>query len=287
MSEITNQIVEDLVKEQFPQWAHLEIRKVRTCGHDNRTYHLGTTMSIRLPSSKAYEPQIEKEVQLLKKLSPYLPLPIQKPIALGRPNASYPHVWSINAWIDGKCLAEDRVVDKCQLAKDLASFLKALQAIDTTDGPKAGAHNFYRGGLLSTYDTQTRQALNTVQDLQKRELLKSIWEEALASTWEKPDVWVHGDIAPGNLLMKQGVLCAVIDFGILGIGDPACDYAMAWTYFDQATRKLFFEVSGCDDATWKRARGWALWKALITYYDENQKVAQTAAYTLHEIIDEG
>ena len=136
-----------------------------------------------------------------------------------------------------------------QFASDLAGFLKELQAIDTFDGPVAGKHNFYRGGDLSVYHEQTQTALKNLKSLLSTDKLNDIWSIVLGSKWTKGNVWIHGDIAPGNLLVKNGKLCGVIDFGMLGVGDPSCDYAIAWTFFDKKSRKIFFEELNCDKDT--------------------------------------
>ena len=105
-----------------------------------------------------------------------------------------------------------------------------MQSINASNGPLAGTHNFYRGGLISVYDEEARVAIENNNDVFDEALLKHLWNVALSSIWDRKPVWIHGDVAPGNLLVKDGKLCAVIDFGILGVGDPACDAAMAWTF---------------------------------------------------------
>ena len=151
---------------------------------------------------------------------------------------------------------------------DLANFLKELQSADVKNAPAAGRHNFYRGGSLMAYDTETRQAIDRLKNVLNADILLGIWNAATKPRQGRNDVWVHGDVAVGNLLESNGVLCAVIDFGCCAVGDPACDYVMAWTFFDKECRELFFEALGCDRDTIARAKGWALWKALITYGDD-------------------
>jgi aminoglycoside phosphotransferase (APT) family kinase protein len=163
-------------------------------------------------------------------------------------------------------------------------FLKELQSIDTKDAPIAGKHNFYRGGDLSVYNQETKEALSQLSGYLPTKTLKYVWEHALDSKWDKKDVWIHGDVAPGNILVANGKLCGVIDFGIMGVGDPSCDYAMAWTFFDRESRKEFMKY--IDKNTIDRARGWALWKALITYNSENIIVAENSRFTIQAILDE-
>lgn len=230
MTQIHTDLAKRLIGEQFPEWAHLEVKPVKLSGHDNRTFHLGDEMSVRLPSDAAYAPQVEKENKWLPILSKELSLPISAPVAKGNPTEEYPLPWSINKWIEGDTVTKQNVRDLNEFAADLGSFLVELQAIDASNGPVAGAHNFYRGGLISIYDEEARGAIENNKDVFDETVLKHLWNLALQSTWESKPVWVHGDVAPGNLLVKDGKLCAVIDFGILGVGDPACDAAMAWTF---------------------------------------------------------
>ncbi|MFA2808066.1 aminoglycoside phosphotransferase family protein [Bacillus mycoides] len=286
MNYINADLVKRLIGAQFPEWAHLEVKPVKFSGHDNRTFHLGDEMSVRLPSDAAYAPQVEKENKWLPILSKELSLPISTPLAKGNPSESYPWPWSINKWIEGETVTKQNVRDLNEFAVDLGAFLIELQSIDVSNGPLAGAHNFYRGGLISVYDEEARVAIENNKDVFDETLLKHLWDLALRSTWDHKPVWVHGDVAPGNLLVKEGKLCAVIDFGILGVGDPACDAAMAWTFFDKNSRKVFKEVLQMDEKTWNRARGWALWKALITY-DANKtsnKIVADESYRVIQVI---
>lgn len=253
--EISIEIVRKLIEEQFPELSNLEIRWVEENGHDNRTFYLGDNMSVRLPSSEEYASQIKKEMTWLPKLKQYISCEIQSPIANGKPSDIYPFPWSINKWIEGEVLSYDNINNLEDIVIDLAKFLKELQAIDATDGPAAGTHNFYRGGLLKVYDNETINALNKLKDIFLTKELKKIWEKALETKWDKEPVWIHGDVAVGNIIVRDGKLAAVIDFGILGTGDPACDYVMAWTFFDKRSREIFKQELMCDNETWDRAKG--------------------------------
>lgn len=268
--DITVDLARKLIFEQFPQWSHLEIKPVKNSGHDNRTFHLGDDLTIRLPSGKEYEPQIQKEAKWLPFLARHLSLPITAPVAKGELIPEYPLAWSINRWLVGETVTHTNV-DLQQFAIELARFLKELEAIDAENGPQAGAHNFYRGGDLAVYAAEVEQALIQLPAGPQRNHYQDIWITALATKWEKKPVWVHGDIAVGNLLVNDKHLSGVIDFGILGTGDPACDLVMAWTFFDSKSRKAFKEEMGFDDTTWQRGKGWALWKALITPDDAISK----------------
>ncbi|MCJ8013495.1 aminoglycoside phosphotransferase family protein [Paenibacillus sp. KQZ6P-2] len=289
MNKINVDLVVKLISEQFPEWNNLDIRPVKISGNDNRTFHLGEQMSVRLPSAACYVPQVEKELKWLPILNKELSLPISTPIAKGNPSGEYPWPWSINNWLEGETLSHENINDINQFARDLGTFLIELQSIDASEGPLAGEHNFYRGGTLAVYDEESRIAIENNKDTFSEHLLNEIWELALDSKWELEPVWIHGDIAPGNILVKDGTLSAIIDFGILGVGDPACDAAMAWTFFDENSRKLFKNVLKMDEETWKRARGWALWKALITYdgnKNSNQEIAKQSYDIINIILDD-
>ena len=270
MMDITVDLAKKLIFKQFPQWSHLEIKPVKNSGHDNRTFHLGDDLTIRLPSGKEYEPQIQKEAKWLPVLAQHLSLPITAPVAKGKPTPEYPLAWSINRWLVGETVTHTNV-DLQKFAIELARFLKELEAINAENGPQAGAHNFYRGGDLAVYTAEFEQALTQLPAGPQRNHYQDIWTTALATKWKKKPVWVHGDIAVGNLLVNDGHLSGVIDFGILGTGDPACDLVMAWTFFDSKSRKAFKEEMGLDDTTWQRGKAWALWKALITPDDAVSK----------------
>jgi len=271
MDDITIDLARTLIQEQFPVWADLPISPVAEGGNDNRTFHFGATMSIRLPSAERYAPQVEKECRWLPYLAANLHLPIPLPIAKGVPCEAYPWSWSVMQWCSGERANKSRIGDLNTLALALAGFLQQLHSIDTQGGPPAGAHNFYRGGSLAVYDEETRRAIEELGDAVDRSVLLRIWERALKSVWKKEPVWVHGDMAAGNILVDEaGALSAIIDFGMLGVGDPACDVVMAWTFFDEESRKVFKEQLSHDEDTWDRGRGWALWKALITYAGERR-----------------
>jgi len=256
-------LVRRLVAAQFPAWAGLPVEPVLPGGNDNRTFRLGEGLSVRLPSHERYAAQAAKEQRWLPVLAPWLPLPIPAPAALGRPGEGFPWPWSVNRWLEGETARRSRPADWVTFARDLAGFLTALQAVDAGEGPAAGPHSFWRGGPLSTYDRQTREAIATLGDAIDGRTATAIWEAALAATWAGPPVWVHGDIAAGNLLVREGALSAVIDFGCCAVGDPACDLVIAWTLFEGAGPAAFRDAMAVDEATWARARGWALWKALI------------------------
>jgi aminoglycoside phosphotransferase (APT) family kinase protein len=261
--DITVEVVACLIASQFPQWAGLEVRPVALDGWDNTTFRLGEEMSVRLPSHKAYVPQIDKEHRWLPALASQLPLPIPRPIAKGAPGCGFPAAWSIYGWVTGEPAAVVGVADQEAFARDLGQFLAALHHVDTAGGPAAGAHSFNRGGPVSAWDEQTRSTINELADEIDAGAATEVWDAALTTTWTDEGVWVHGDVTGSNLLVENDRLCGVIDFGCSAIGDPACDLTPAWTTFEETSREIFRASLPFDDGTWARGRGWALWKALI------------------------
>lgn len=265
-TEITVELVERLIQAQFPEWAELPVTAVEPSGHDNRTFRLGQGMLVRLPSAAAYASAVEREQRWLPVLAPELSQPIPQPIAIGQPRFGYPWKWSVYRWLDGTPARPERIASLDQFAYDLAVFLRSLQAVSPTGGPPPGPDTFHRGGALAVYDRQTRRATEILASRLGRQAdttIVKLWANALESKPPTRPVWVHGDIGVGNLLVSNGRLCGVIDFGQCCVGDPACDLAIAWTLFDDRTRPLFRSAIAPDEGLWIRAQAWALWKALI------------------------
>jgi aminoglycoside phosphotransferase (APT) family kinase protein len=268
--EITAEVAARLVAAQFPQWAALPVTPVAHSGQDNTTFRLGEELSVRLPSASCV-PQVAKEHRWLPVLGPQLPLPVPEPVAMGRPGAGFPRPWSVYRWIAGEPASVARVADLTAFAAGLAGFLTALHAIDAAGGPPAGAHNFFRGGPLATWDEQTRQLIRQAAGDIDADAAASVWDTALASGCAQPPVWVHGDLSASNMLVADGALHAVIDFGGVAVGDPAYDLVMQWEFFTGDSAAAFRRGLSLDEATWARARGWALWKALVSISKEKNE----------------
>ncbi|MGO1974090.1 MAG: aminoglycoside phosphotransferase family protein [Propionibacteriaceae bacterium] len=281
--------VRRLIEEQFPEWAGLPVEPVANGGWDNWTFHLGTDLVVRLPSAAEYARAVEKEHRWLPLLAPCLPLPVPVPLVQGRPSDNYPHTWSILRWIPGVTAANERIADPIRFAADLAEFLIALRRVEAIDGPQPGIHNWFRGGTLRTFDESTQDALETLHGRVNVGLARAAWADSLAAPWDGVDHWFHGDVAEGNLLLQEGHLAAVIDFGTCGVGDPACDLAVAWTLLSAEGRKVFRERLAIDDASWSRGRGWALWKALATcsYTGDETDPEDRAAFAQAELVLDG
>ena len=257
--KIDTALVRALLREQFPAWADLEVRPVVPGGWDNRSFRVGDGLVARLPSDAAYSAQPEKEARWLPRLAEHLHLAIPRPQALGRPGSGYPWPWSIHGWIEGSTVSSRGGA----LGRELGAFLSALHRIDAAQGPAPGTHNFHRGGDLRVYASEVARALVILEGRVDERRAKNLWTRATSTAWDRQPVWVHGDLAPGNLIERGGALAAVIDFGNLAAGDPACDAAIAWTWLEPEARADFRAALGLDEATWLRARAWALWKGLI------------------------
>ncbi len=262
--DITAHLVRALISTQFPAWSELPVRPVDRQGWDNRTFRLGEELTVRLPSAQGYAAAVTKEDRCLPGLARHVPLPVPEPVAVGAPGAGYPYAWSVRRWLPGDTVEVAPGVDRTRLARDLGDFLRDLRGAPPGRGPAAGRHSYYRGCHPSVYGDEVEQALDRLADAVDVAACRAVWAQALTSAWPSAPTWFHGDVAVGNLLARNGTLSAVIDFGSSGVGDPACDLVMAWTYFTGEERKIFREAAGLPDDTWHRARGWALWKALVT-----------------------
>lgn len=282
-------LVRRLLAAQFPQWADLPIEPVPSAGTDNALYRLGNDLVVRLPRIHWAVGQVEKEHEWLPKLAPFLPLSLPAPLAMGQPGEGYPWRWSVYRWNPGESATLENITDACQAAMDMAQFITALQSIDTSGGPRAEKHNL-RGVPLAKRDAPTRQAIAALDGRIDIGAVTEVWEAALhAPEWERAPVWFHGDLLPGNLLVEGGRIHAVIDFGGLGVGDPACDLMIAWALFSDESREVFRSALAVDEATWARGRGHALSQALIfiPYYLETNPVGVGNAWrTIQEVLAE-
>ena len=279
------ELVARLVAAQHPRWADLDVRPVPVQGNDNRTFRLGDELLVRLPSAAGYASQVAKEQRFLPVLADALPLPVPVPVAAGVPGEGYPFPWSVLRWLPGETVLAAPPTDRRALAADLAAFLAALQSVPTTGAPPAGEHSWYRGAHPSCYDADVQRCLPAIERVPGLDLrrLRRLWDDALATSWHGPPVWFHGDVAAGNLMVRDGRLCAVLDFGCCGIGDPACDLAAAWTVLDPGGRDVLRAGVGADDGTWERGRAWALWKAALMVSDGTAEEAASAVTVLRRV----
>jgi aminoglycoside phosphotransferase (APT) family kinase protein len=278
-------LVRRLLRAQFPQWAALAMERVPSTGTDNALYRLGNDMVVRLPRIDWAVEGSRREREWLPRLAPLLPVAIPVLLAQGTPAEGYPWEWGVYEWLEGENPTIDGIADSDSLARDVAQFVDALHRIDLTDGPPAT-----RGVPLAMRDDPTRTAIAALRGLIDTEATTALWEAALQTPpWSRAPVWVHGDLAPGNLLLQGARLTAVIDFAGVGVGDPACDLIVAWNLLPVAARSVFRAALDVDEATWDRGRGWALSVALIQlpyYKDTNEALAANAGHVIREVVAE-
>lgn len=287
-------IVHHLLQSQFSYWVDLPVSPVASAGTDHALYRLGDDMLLRLPRIAAAAEQVHKEQAYLPKLAPVLPLAIPEPLELGEPDAHYPYPWSVYGWLEGETMHDSLLANSKLTARKLAGFLYSLHHANSRGGPKPGAHNFFRGVPLQDRDSQTRDALQQLAPILSAHTshqLLAIWEKALLlpRCKSKESCWIHGDLHPGNLLIDEGALWAVIDFGGLAVADPACDLIIAWNFFSATIRQQFRAMLRYDDATWERGRAWALSTAAIAlpyYQHSNPTLAASARYTLQAVLQD-
>jgi aminoglycoside phosphotransferase (APT) family kinase protein len=281
-------LVRRLLADQFPQWANLPIERVESSGTDNAIYRLGEHMAARLPRVPGGTGTIDKELRWLPELAPLLPVAISQPLVKGSPGPGYPWHWSVHSWLDGESVNVERVADPVGLAQDLGGFVTALRRIDTAGGPFA-EQDGSRGVPLARRDAATREAIAQLDGVIDSHAVTAAWDAALrAPAWPHPGVWIHGDLLSGNVLVDgRGRLSAVIDFGCMAVGDPACDVMAAWTLFAAEGREAFRCAVAVDDATWARGRGWALSFALIAlpyYMHTNPVFVRDARHVIREVL---
>jgi aminoglycoside phosphotransferase (APT) family kinase protein len=269
--DVDVQLVRRLLAEQFPEWGGLPLEPVLPLGTDNANFRLGDELLVRLPRRPRTSVTLEKERRWLPRLAPHLPFVVPSPLADGAPTAGYPFAWAVYNWLPGENATVGDVADRARLARDLAELIGALWEIDPSDGPAPGEHNFFRGEPLARRDETTRAGLAALAGKLDTEAAATLWDDALAAEeWQHAPVWIHGDLDARNLLVADGRLSAVIDWGSAGVGDPACDVMAAWKLLPPNARSAFRAELGVDDATWRRGRGWAVSQAVgaLSYYTE-------------------
>jgi aminoglycoside phosphotransferase (APT) family kinase protein len=281
-------LVRRLLAGQFPQWAGLAINPVVSYGTDHDIYRLGDHLAVRLPRRIGWATaQAAKEAEWLPRLAPHLRLAVPVQLAMGHPAEDYPLAWSVYRWLPGQN-ANGTIDDLDQAAVDLAAFVDALRQIDTTGAPPRSPGG--RGAPLAELDESVRRSIAELGDRFDGDAALRSWEESLnAPEWDGEEVWVHGDLLPGNLLVVDGRLSAVIDFGGLNVGDPACDLQPAWNVFVGASRSRFRAELRVDDASWLRGRGMALAQAawaLPYYWDTNPGMIRQASHALAQVLND-
>ncbi|WP_033284702.1 aminoglycoside phosphotransferase family protein [Streptomyces sp. NRRL F-525] len=286
--DIDAELVRRLVTEQFPEWAGLAVTRVASAGTDNAMCLLGEDMVVRLPRLPGGARQIETEQRWLPRLAPHLPLSVPVPLAMGEPGQGYGLRWGVYGWLDGGDAYDSPLAEPADAAAELGRFVAALRQVDAVGGPVS-----FRGGPLGPQDADVRKAIEDLgaDGTHDPALATAAWEHTLAlPQWEAAPVWLHGDLLPGNLLTTAGRLTAVIDFGGLGVGDPAADALPAWALFSAGTREVFRETGEFEDEVWARGRGWALCFGLVAehYYrgGRNPVLARVGHRAVREVLEE-
>ncbi|RVX46416.1 aminoglycoside phosphotransferase (APT) family kinase protein [Nonomuraea polychroma] len=283
---INTALVRDLVDTQFPQWAELPLELLEPAGSDHVIYRLGEELSVRLPRHAGAIGQAEKEYEWLPRLAPQLPLTIPVPMGVGEPDFGYPWRWAVSRWLEGEVATVEALADSSGAAVELAEFLTALQRFAPEDIPAEETRYELTAPPLADRDQATRAAIAEVDGAFDTAAMTELWNAALsAPAWDRPPAWFHGDFHTGNLLTVDGRLSAVIDFGGLGIGDPACDLTIAFTLMSAESRAAFRAALGVDDATWTRGRGWALATGLNAYISYAAVNPRVAAQTTRQITE--
>lgn len=289
-------LVRGLLADQQPRWADLPIAEVASSGTVNALYRLGADLVVRLPIVDHDPGEIAKDRRWLPSLAPHLPVAVPELVAVGEPALGYPWTWGVYRWIEGRDATAVTLDPPAELglAHDLARVVRALQDIDHGGGPRPGRATYGRGAPLAGFDEPVRRSLeqiDAVGGLLDVPAAGDVWAQALAApVWSSAPVWVHGDLMPGNLLLAEGRLVAVIDWGALGVGDPACELMPAWNLFTAPGRAAYRSALGVDDATWLRGRGWALLQAVMAlpyYLDTNPGMVAVARRTLAELLARG
>ncbi len=274
-------LVRRLLTEQFPEWAARTIERMPSSGTDNALFRVGDDLVARLPRVARAVRGLEKELRWLPALAPLLPVRIPAPVARGAPAAGYPLTWAVYDWLDG---GNPPPGGGDELLDDLIEFVRALHGLELPDGPPG------RRSSLAPQDDAVRAGLGALHGTIDVDAATAAWDEALAAPeWPGRPVWAHGDLLPGNLVARGGRLTGVIDWGVVGIGDPACDLLAAWSVLTPGARAAFRDALEVDDATWARGRGWALTVGIvgIPYYREtNPDFAAMGRHLVEEVLAE-
>ncbi|MEV1022901.1 aminoglycoside phosphotransferase family protein [Streptomyces sp. NPDC050264] len=284
-ADIDEALVRALVDEQFPRWAALPLRHVESHGTSNVLYRLGDAYVIRLPRVRGSVPDPAGGSRWMPFLAARLPVAVPEPVAEGKPGHGFPFPWAVHRWLPGAIPVVGSLAEPEALAGDLAAFVAALRRIETAGAPVA-----YRGRPLTGRDSDTREVLGRLAGAIDSDAALAVWDAAVrAPRGPLPDVWLHADLQPGNLLVDDGRLSAVIDFECMGTGDPAVDLIVAWYVLDAGARQVFRASLGADADAWARGRGWALTIAaheLVYYRESNPFMARTAERVIGEVLAE-
>lgn len=289
--DVSPETVAGLVSDQFPQWRTLPVRPVTSAGTVNTLFRLGEDLVLRFPLQSA-EPEakreeLTREADAARRLLGHVPVPTPVPVAVGAPGHGYPLPWAVYRWLPGTVATGANVADSEPFAADLADFVRAVRSLDAQGRTFAGAG---RGGRLVSQDSWVTSCLAQSAALIDTAALHRLWARLrLAPRGGAPDVWTHGDLMPGNLLVAEGRLAAVLDVGGLVPADPALDLMPAWNLMTPGSRTVFRGALGTDDAEWERGKGWAFAQAIgcLHYYRlTNPVMSEIAHRTMSALLDD-
>lgn len=279
-------LIARLLRDHVPQWADLPCKRLASSGTDNALYRLGDDLLLRFPRRRESVAATAKELDWLQHMQG-LPLAVPNLRYRGTANIGQPIDFGIFDWLEGDLATPDRLPDSLQAADDLAVFLQALHDKDTTDAPRSGPANHRRGVALDDLSAITLPAIDILADEIDSNAAHRLWKRACALPLPERSVWLHGDLKADNLLARNGRLHAVLDWGLAAVGDPAADYATAWVFIDPAAREHFRKALGLSEDDWLRAKGWALYGAVIalSYYrgGRNEVLCQQCRLTLNRL----
>nr|WSX72892.1 aminoglycoside phosphotransferase family protein [Streptomyces sp. NBC_00899]WSX81040.1 aminoglycoside phosphotransferase family protein [Streptomyces sp. NBC_00899] len=289
--DVTAETVAVLVGEQFPRWAGLEVRPLRSSGTVNAVFRLGDGLAVRLPlrpaDPAAVRSDLEREARASAELARLSPFPAPEPVALGEPGAGYPLPWSVQTWLPGTVASDTDPGGSEAFAQDLAAFIAVLRTADT------GGRRFEgegRGGVLTDHDAWMDKCFRHSEGLLDVDRLRGVWNGLRTLPRAGADVMSHGDLIPGNVLVGGGRLGGVLDTGGFGPADPALDLVGAWHLLQRGPRDVLRTALGCGDVEWERGRAWAFQQAMgaVWYYAESNPVmARMARLTLTRLLEPG
>ena len=279
-----------MLHTQFPQWANLPVAEVSSAGTVNALYRVGSDLVARLPLQRgdpeAKRAELLDESDAAERLLAVSPVPTPRPVAMGEPMDPYPLPWCVYRWVPGTVAEDTDAAGSHRFAAQLAGFVHAVRALPTQGRTFQGTR---RGGLLTQHDDFVATGLRRSSGMIDTDALDAVWSRLRETPRATSQVWTHGDLMPGNLLVHGEDLAGVIDVGQLGVADPALDLQPAWNLMTPDARQTYRQVLGCDDEEWDRGRGWAFAQAIgcLWYYrDSNPVMSRTAHRTLQALLDD-
>ena len=278
--DIDTTTVHRLLAEQLPDLAGLPLRQVASGGTDNAVFRLGDDLAVRMPLRADGVGGLLKEIRWLPVVAPHLSLDVPEVVAAGAPSGDYPLPWAVVRWLSGEDAMSGRIDSIRELTHAIADFVAELRAIDMTGAPAPGSEGFGRGGPLVGRDEEFRTALARCDGLLDVDRVRDVWDDALAAPeWDGPAVWLHADLIPANVLVRNGKVAGILDFGTMAPGDPAYDVTPAWHLLDRDSRAVFRAALDVDEAMWRRARGLVVSGGVIAlpyYLHTNPTMVATA-----------